>query len=326
MRAVLARTGFAPLPAHIVTGGIATRDRCRRPTRAHSRAPIQQTFLAEPAPTLFEAGYRWLTSYVATTRNPKGQRLAASRFNTYVIGWLGGIPLRELDGDQVREFRLMLESYWDLSPYTVTHVLSDLRCFLRWAVSAGLLDTSPFPARVMPRIPEVSPCGFNDRELELLRTVPGRAGFVLRLLIGTGLRWGEASRATTDDIRGSLLEVGNTKSGRVRRVPLSRELLDEITRSTYRLVPYAANSPGSFSRGIRLRTGIADFHVHRCRHTFAMRWLEAGGNLAVLQQILGHRDLTTTMRYARVTDELIEREAQRVMGRQELGERDLRSG
>ena len=43
-----------------------------------------------------------------------------------------------------------------------------------------------------------------------------------------------------------------------------------------------------------------------------MRWLEAAGNLAVLQQVLGHRDLSTTLRYARVTDELIEREADRV--------------
>jgi site-specific recombinase XerD len=63
---------------------------------------------------------------------------------------------------------------------------------------------------------------------------------------------------------------------------------------------------------VRYHSGIADFHVHRCRHAFAMRWLEAGGNLAVLQQILGHRDLSTTMRYARVTDDLIEREADRV--------------
>ena len=66
---------------------------------------------------------------------------------------------------------------------------------------------------------------------------------------------------------------------------------------------------------VREWTGIDDFHVHRCRHTFAMRWLEAGGNLAVLQQILGHRDLGTTMRYARVTDELVRREAERVARR-----------
>jgi site-specific recombinase XerD len=63
---------------------------------------------------------------------------------------------------------------------------------------------------------------------------------------------------------------------------------------------------------VRRWTGIAGFHVHRCRHTFACRWLEGGGNLAVLQQILGHRDLSTTMRYAKVTDELLEREAERV--------------
>jgi len=63
-------------------------------------------------------------------------------------------------------------------------------------------------------------------------------------------------------------------------------------------------------------TGITDFHLHRCRHTFASLWLEAGGNLAVLQQILGHRDLSTTMRYARVTDDLLEREARRVAVRQ----------
>src|SRR5439155_5664167 len=95
---------------------------------------------------------------------------------------------------------------------------------------------------------------------------------------------------------------------------------DEIVRADGRLVPYSPGSPGSFSRAVRRWTGIADFHVHRCRHTFAMRWLAAGGNLAVLQQILGHRDLATTMRYARVTDELIEREAARVVAARRLDE------
>ena len=264
---------------------------------------------------MLAAGRRWLGSYVATTRNPKGQRLAKTRFDSYVVVALGGLALHELNGDHVREFRLALESDWDLSPHTVTHVLSDLRCLLRWAVSVGLLERSPFPGRVMPKIAEVAPRGFTDHEVATLLAAPGRAGFVLRFLLGTGLRWAEACRATRSDIRGGLIEVGNTKSGRLRRVPLPADLLDVISACEDRLVPYSAASPGSFSRGIRSRTGIADFHVHRCRHTFAMRWLEAGGNLAVLQQILGHRDLSTTMRYARVTDELIEREALRVARR-----------
>jgi integrase len=268
--------------------------------------------LLECGPTLLQAGHRWIASYVATTRNAKGRQLAVIRFVRYVGGYFGALRLVELTGDHVRQYRQALEHDWRLSPHTVTHVLSDLRCFLRWAVSAGLLERSPFPARVMPRIPEVPPRGLDEQEVALLAAVPGHAGLVLRLLLGTGLRWAEACRATREHVRGTLLEVANTKSGRLRRVPLSPALLEEVARCEHRLVPYAGGSPGSFSRMIRGHTGIRDFHVHRCRHTFAMRWLEAGGNLAVLQQILGHRDLSTTMRYARVTDELIEREAARV--------------
>lgn len=183
---------------------------------------------------------------------------------------------------------------------------------LRWAASVGLIERSPFPPRVMPRIQEYPPRALDDLEVEVLTGLDGRMGFVLRFLLGTGLRWAEACRARRGHLRGALLEVAHTKSGRMRRVPLSPALLEEVRGCEGRLVPYAEGSPGSFSRSVRRITEFDDFHVHRCRHTFAYRWLEAGGNLAVLQQILGHRDLSTTMRYARVTDELIEREAERV--------------
>ncbi|MEO5618775.1 MAG: tyrosine-type recombinase/integrase [Candidatus Eisenbacteria bacterium] len=261
---------------------------------------------------MLEAGCRWLRSYVATTRNEKGQQLAAYRLVTYVARAFAPKVLSEVTGDDIRQFRLVLEQYHRLSPHTVTHVLSDLRCLLRWAVSEGVIERSPFPARVMPRIAEAVPRGFSDLEVALLMAVPGRVGFVLRLLLGTGLRWAESCRVTRDDVRGVLLEVSNTKSGRVRRVPLVAALRDEVLGCAGPLNPFAMGSPGSFSRTVRRVSGILGFHAHRCRHTFAMRWLEAGGNLAVLQQILGHRDLSTTMRYARVTDELIEREAKRV--------------
>lgn len=310
-------------PAPADSGGVDVVARCRRGGE-RGAGPRGAPFVEDEEEeddleiSFYDAGVRWITTYVATTRNPKGQQLAWTRFRRYAMSSvLSVLELDEIEEDDIRRFRIDLESKWRLSPYTVTHVLSDLRCFFRWAVGVGLLERSPFPARVMPKIPEVAPRGFDDCEIAVLEAVPGIGGAVLRFLLGTGLRWAEACRATQADVRGALLEVGNTKSGRLRRVPLNPALREEIARGGHRIVPFAPNSPGSFSRRIRRYTGIADFHVHRCRHTFAMRWLAHGGNLAVLQHILGHRDLTTTMRYARVTDALVEQEAARVEQRRE---------
>jgi integrase len=108
------------------------------------------------------------------------------------------------------------------------------------------------------------------------------------------------------------VEVANTKSKRVRRVPLTPDLLREVRGRVGRLAPYAVGSPGSFAERVRRRSGVEGFHVHQMRHTFACQWLERGGSLAALQQVLGHASIVTTQRYARLTDEAVMREAARL--------------
>jgi integrase len=286
-----------------------------RPSRRQSPGRAR---LADVAPL-------WLARAVATARNAKGRALAATRVRRHLLPLLGRRPLRALSGDDVRGYRLALESR-GLSPQTVVHLLSDLRALLLWAAAEGWIARSPFPHRVLPRVPERAPRGHDACEVARLVALPEPWGFVLRLLFATGLRWAEACRVRREHVRGAWLEVAQTKSGRLRRVPLAPALRRELLARRGPVVPFAAGSPGSFTRVVRRRSGIAGFHPHRCRHTFAMRWLAAGGSLAVLQELLGHRELATTMRYARVSDDLVRREAARVHARLARSVRALRPG
>ena len=66
---------------------------------------------------------------------------------------------------------------------------------------------------------------------------------------------------------------------------------------------------------MRKHSGVARFHAHQLRHTFACRWLEAGGSLAALQEILGHNSIVTTQRYGRLGEAHVQTEAARIQGR-----------
>jgi integrase len=269
---------------------------------------------------------RWLESCIALGRNEKGQKLAAQRVRTYIEPFFGHMLVERVTREDVRSFRLWLESRFMLSATSVAHVLSDVRSLFNWCEDAGLVEKSAFPRRVMPKVQERPPDRLTDKEAAKLAALEAPYGFVCRLALGTGLRWGELCRAQASDVKRvrvagageeqRYLEVSHTKSKRVRRVPLSPELAAELRGRVGRLVSFATGSPGSFAIRVRRLTGIEGFHVHQMRHTFACQWLERGGSLAALQQVLGHASITTTQRYEKLSDEAVMREAARIGGRQ----------
>ena len=262
--------------------------------------------------TVRQAGERWLASYVETRRTEKGRKLTASRFGQYLEPFMGHMLLERVNGEDVRAYRLWLERNTKLSVTSVWHLLSDCRCMFNWCDEAGLVSRSPFPRRVMPKLQEQPPDRLTDEEADTLRALPDPDGFVCRLALGTGLRWGELCRAQAAEVERGFLLVQQTKSGKVRRVPLTGELMEEVRTRVGRLVPFASVSPGSFAAVVRRATGVETFHVHQMRHTFACQWLERGGSLAALQQVLGHASIVTTQRYARLGDEAVMREARRL--------------
>ena len=62
------------------------------------------------------------------------------------------------------------------------------------------------------------------------------------------------------------------------------------------------------------RAGITDFRPHDLRHTFASHYLMRGGSLKGLKEVLGHKDIKMTMRYAHLSKEFAKEEIQILNG------------
>lgn len=267
---------------------------------------------------------RWLSSYVPTARCAKAARIAARRVELYLKPYLGMKPAARVAGGDLRAYRLWLEERKSrgrpLSPQTVAHVLADARCMFRWAASEGLVDRSPVPGRLLPRIQERRPDRLTDEEVDRLLAIPDPWAYAIRLGLATGLRWGELARAQASDVEKSgMLVVSQTKTGKLRRVPIPAELVRDRVGL---LVPFG--DPIAFAKKVRRLSGVTRFHPHQLRHTFACRWLEerrqTNGALAALQQILGHSTIVTTQRYARLTDAIVQAEAELGRNGEENGE------
>jgi integrase len=264
--------------------------------------------------TVSVAARRWLSVYVATERRSEDHQLAEQRVRDYLEPFCGHVLLHKLKKDHLRSYRLYLEGT-HLSRQSVRHVLSDARCFLNWCEDTGLIEHAPIPARLLPRMQERPPDRLSAEEVEQVIALPDPYGYICRLGLGTGMRWGEMIRAQSSDISNAVLTVHQTKSGKVRRLPLPFELAAELRNRVGRLIPLKNSQ--ALAEQVRRRTGIERFHVHQLRHTFACRWLERGGTLNALQELLGHSSIVTTQRYGRLAEAFVHAEARQM---------DLREG
>lgn len=121
-------------------------------------------------------------------------------------------------------------------------------------------------------------------------------------------RWGEAKRLIRSKLLPYKLIFTKTKGKKNRIVPIHRWLYDE-------LAPLQGIMFHPCCQEFKKMLALTDIQLaegqktHVLRHTFASHFMMNGGNILVLQRILGHANIRETMRYAHFAPDHLEEAA-----------------
>ena len=213
--------------------------------------------------------------------------------------------------------------------------VSCLKSFHKFLVRENFCQSNPTSTVTLPRKPQNLPDVLSIEQVErLIDTVEGddpralRDRAILEVLYGCGLRVSELCGLDIDRIGGQdgfMIVMG--KGAKERIVPFSGEALRACERYLADGRPalakgFATSAVFLNRRGGRLSRqsvfklvqkaglaiGVADLHPHSLRHSCATHMLEGGADLRIIQDMLGHSDISTTQIYTHVQQNHIREE------------------
>ena len=215
-----------------------------------------------------------------------------------------------------------------LSAASIKLVVVALKIFFRFLLGKGAVERDPAEAVALPRIKRYLPETLNELQVEhLIENIDTKVSLGLRdramveLLYASGLRISELANARLEnlDCEERMLRVTG-KGNKTRLVPVGRKaseaLAAYLSMERPKLVKRRSGSELFLSeRGTKLttvriwqivkkhasRSGLEkNIYPHLLRHSFATHLLGNGADLRIIQEMLGHADISTTQVYTHV--------------------------
>ena len=232
------------------------------------------------------------------------------------------VTATELSPRHIRAFLVALHAR-GLDPASVGRKLAAVRSWLRFLVRRGVLERNPAREVRGPRLPKklVSFLPVDEAHDLMVANNSLRDTAILELLYASGLRVSELTGLALDDVDRSARTVRVLGKGRKERVvpfggAAARALDTYLPRRGTAPGPLFVNArgggltPRSVHTVVRRAAAAAGItrrvSPHTLRHTFATHLLDAGADLRVIQELLGHSRLSTTQRYTHVSaDQLL---------------------
>src|SRR5262249_7088609 len=229
---------------------------------------------------------------------------------------LGTHPIRQIvPGDVARYVARRQRD--GMVPATINRELAFLKRLYNVAIGDGLAETNPANG-VRPFMENNARVRFlsDDEETRLRKAIGEEPWPLVAIALHTGFRRSEQFHLRWQDVDfpTGVLTVPRSKHGEVRRVPMNETVRDVLTTlpsrqgSPYVFPSATAQTPLDsqnfvnrvFVKALR-NAGIDDFTWHCLRHTFASRLVMKGVDLRTVQEVMGHKTLAMTLRYAHLS-------------------------
>ena len=215
-----------------------------------------------------------------------------------------------------------------LAASSIKLVVVALKIFFRFLTAKGRLEKDPTETLTLPRIERYLPETLNEMQVEQLiesinpaHPLALRDRAIIELLYASGLRISELANARLENLNleERILRVTG-KGNKTRLVPVGRRACEALAAylSAERpklIKPRSRSEIFLSSRGTKLTTvrlwqivkerarhsGLeANIYPHLLRHSFATHLLGNGADLRIIQEMLGHSDISTTQVYTHV--------------------------
>lgn len=210
-----------------------------------------------------------------------------------------------------------------LNPRSVVRKIASLRGFFKWLCANSYIQNNPALAIEQPKLPKRLPKVMTLQEMKEVfhSNLNSRENLIVELLYDCGLRVSELVNLKTSDIdlKSRYIQCFG-KGSKERLVPFGKKAKEsfnkyfkerEIILAKYNLNSkrLLINDSGRFIT----RQDVYNFvrklgekihkHIspHTLRHTFATHLLENGADLRIVQELLGHSDVSTTQLYTHIT-------------------------
>lgn len=267
-------------------------------------------------------------NYLAIERGSSRNTVAAyKRDLERYIASLEEAGVREPDDIERRHIEAHIQDLQtkELAASSIERAVSAIKGFHRFMVAERITTVHPAASLPLPKKPERLPDVLSLEQAASLCDQPfaltaaaQRDHAIIEVLYGCGLRVSELcdlelSRVYLDE--GLLRVIG--KGNKERIVPIvgsaARVLSDYLNHWRPQLTSVRTSTPYVFlnAHGRRLSrqsvhaivakygsvVGIKDLHPHTLRHSFATHMLQGGADLRIVQELLGHSDISTTQLY-----------------------------